>query len=36
MEAALEMPGGSLVKTLADYNQHAENGEDPQFHKYSD
>ncbi len=36
MEAALELPEGSLQKTLADYNEHARNGEDPEFHKYVD
>ncbi len=36
MEAGLELPEGSLQETLADYNQHAANGEDPEFHKYVD
>jgi 3-oxo-5alpha-steroid 4-dehydrogenase len=34
MEAGLTLPKGSLVKTLADYNTHAAEGEDPEFHKY--
>jgi succinate dehydrogenase/fumarate reductase flavoprotein subunit len=33
MEAALGMPSGSLVQTLADYNKHAADGADPTFHK---
>lgn len=33
MEAALGIPTGALVRTLADYNQHATTGEDPEFHK---
>src|SRR3954469_2014210 len=33
MESALGMPEGNLVKTLADYNEHAASGEDPEFHK---
>jgi succinate dehydrogenase/fumarate reductase flavoprotein subunit len=36
MEIGLSLPAGALVKTMADYNAHAENGEDPDFHKYSD
>lgn len=36
MERGLDLPQGSLVKTLADYNRHATNGEDPEFHKYPD
>ena len=36
MEARLELPAGSLVRTLADYNAHAARGEDPAFHKYKD
>ena len=35
MEAGLGLPAGSLVKTLADYNEHAAKGEDPEFHKYA-
>lgn len=34
MEAGLELPDGSLQRTLADYNAAAERGEDPAFHKY--
>jgi succinate dehydrogenase/fumarate reductase flavoprotein subunit len=34
MEAGLGLPTGALVKTMADYNAHAANGEDPEFHKY--
>jgi succinate dehydrogenase/fumarate reductase flavoprotein subunit len=34
MEAGLKLPPGSLQRTLADYNEHAANGEDPEFHKY--
>ncbi len=33
METALGMPTGALQKTLADYNEHATRGEDPEFHK---
>jgi 3-oxo-5alpha-steroid 4-dehydrogenase len=33
MEAALELPKGSLVETLNRYNEHAAKGEDPDFHK---
>ena len=33
LEGELEVPTGSLQKTLANYNEHAANGEDPQFHK---
>lgn len=36
MEKDLDLPEGALQKTLADYNQHAANGEDPEQHKYSD
>lgn len=36
MEAALGMPAGALVQTLADYNKHAADGEDPEFHKAAD
>jgi succinate dehydrogenase/fumarate reductase flavoprotein subunit len=34
MEVGLNLPKGSLAKTLADYNTHAAKGEDPEFHKY--
>ena len=33
MEAALGIPLGNLVTTLARYNEHAARGEDPDFHK---
>lgn len=33
LERALELPPQALVRTLAYYNQHAERGEDPLFHK---
>ncbi|MBF6079558.1 FAD-binding protein [Nocardia beijingensis] len=33
MEAALALPPGSLQETLARYNTHAANGQDPDFHK---
>ena len=33
LEAALELPVGSLVQTLDSYNRMAERGEDPLFHK---
>jgi len=36
MEAALELPAGSLQSTLAEYNEHAARGEDPRFHKHSE
>ncbi len=36
MEAALELPAGSLVASLARYNEHAARGEDPDFHKHPD
>lgn len=36
MEQGLQLPEGSLVKTLTDYNAAAEQGEDPEFHKYKD
>ena len=35
LEAALELPEGSLVSTMELYNRHAERGEDPVFHKRS-
>ncbi|GAB2461200.1 FAD-binding protein [Comamonas humi] len=34
MEAGLGLPEGALQATLRDYNQHAAQGQDPQFHKY--
>jgi 3-oxo-5alpha-steroid 4-dehydrogenase len=36
MEADLELPKESLQQTLAEYNEHAAKGEDPEFHKYAD
>ncbi len=33
MEKALGLPTGSLQETMANYNKHAANGEDPEFHK---
>jgi succinate dehydrogenase/fumarate reductase flavoprotein subunit len=36
MEAGLNLPAGSLVETLSDYNTHATKGDDPEFHKYPD
>jgi len=36
MESDLGLPEGSLQKTMADYNRHAQQGEDPEFHKYGD
>ena len=33
MEAALGMPAGALVQTLADYNKNAADGSDPELHK---
>ena len=33
MEKGLGLPEGSLQKTMADYNEHAAKGEDPEFHK---
>jgi succinate dehydrogenase/fumarate reductase flavoprotein subunit len=33
MEKGLGMPEGSLVETLTRYNEHAAQGEDPEFHK---
>ena len=33
MEAALGIPAGQLAATLAEYNEHAASGEDPQFRK---
>ena len=34
MESRLALPPGSLQSTLAAYNGHAANGEDPEFHKH--
>ncbi len=36
METGLGLPAGSLVATLARYNEHAARGEDPDFHKSPD
>ncbi|HEY7222501.1 MAG TPA: FAD-binding protein [Micromonosporaceae bacterium] len=36
MEEALGIPVGNLARTLAEYNKHAANGVDPQFHKASE
>ncbi|WP_372736345.1 FAD-binding protein [Nocardioides sp.] len=36
MEAALDLPEGSLVATMARYNEYAARGEDPDFHKHPD
>lgn len=36
MEAALGIPEGKLAATLERYNDHAANGEDPDFHKHPD
>ena len=36
MEAGLQLPAGSLAKTLDAYNASARDGEDAQFHKYHD
>jgi 3-oxo-5alpha-steroid 4-dehydrogenase len=36
MERGLSLPEGSLVRTMAEYNAHAETGEDPEFQKYPD
>ncbi|MFW0794322.1 FAD-binding protein [Gordonia sp. CPCC 205515] len=33
MESDLGIPEGKLQQTLSDYNEHAANGEDPEFHK---
>ncbi|AXQ28737.1 FAD-binding protein [Solimonas sp. K1W22B-7] len=33
MESALQLPDGALQATVAEYNRHAERGEDPVFHK---
>lgn len=34
MEAGLSLPEGQLQATMAAYNAHAAQGEDPEFHKY--
>jgi succinate dehydrogenase/fumarate reductase flavoprotein subunit len=36
MEAGLGLPEGSLVASMARYNEHAARGEDPDFHKHPD
>jgi 3-oxo-5alpha-steroid 4-dehydrogenase len=36
MEAALGIPEGNLVQTLNDYNKHAHENDDPEFHKHPD
>ncbi len=36
MEADLGLPEGSLQQTMADYNRHAADGSDPEFHKHPD
>jgi len=36
LERTLAFPPGSLQQTVATYNEHAANGEDPQFHKHPD
>ncbi len=36
MEAGLDLPPGSLARTLDRYNEHAARGEDPDFHKHPD
>jgi len=36
MEEALGIPEGRLQRTLASYNEHARQGEDPEFHKHPD
>ncbi len=33
MERGLELPRGSLQRTVATYNEHAAQGQDPEFHK---
>ena len=35
LEQALDFPGGSLCATVEQYNRHAEQGQDPSFHKAS-
>lgn len=36
MEQGLGIPAGNLVQTMAQYNLHAAQGEDPEFRKYPD
>jgi 3-oxo-5alpha-steroid 4-dehydrogenase len=36
MEQGLDLPTGSLARTLDRYNEHAARGEDPDFHKHPD
>ena len=36
MEAGLNLPTGSLVRTMAEYNADAQAGKDTRFHKHSD
>jgi predicted oxidoreductase len=36
METGLGLPEGSLRQTMADYNAHAAQGDDPEFHKHPD
>ncbi|HEX5089593.1 MAG TPA: FAD-binding protein [Nocardioides sp.] len=36
MEQGLDLPTGSLAKTLDRYNEHAARGNDPDFHKHPD
>ena len=36
MERGLDLPVGSLARTLDRYNEHAARGEDPDFHKHPD
>lgn len=36
LEEALELPAGSVQATLDRYNDHADRGEDPDFHKHPD
>ena len=36
MEQGLDLPTGSLTRTLDRYNEHAARGEDPDFHKHPD
>ena len=33
LERSLKMPEGQLVRTITEFNHHAERGEDPEFHK---
>jgi succinate dehydrogenase/fumarate reductase flavoprotein subunit len=36
MEKRLQLPAGSLVATMAEYNRNARKGDDPLFHKHED